>query len=681
MNRIKGIRNILWPFWVAVLLLFHISFACAATIVDDSGSAVVLDKVPQKVVSLVPSATEIIFALGAGDTVDGITHHSSALPGASGKTIVGGFLAPSIDRIAALQPDLVIASKVHDKLRAELAELCPVLVIETRHMEDAFRHIRLMGGIFNRKEAAEELVADNKAQLLLIAEKVAKIPPEKRKRVMRLMGVNVLKHELTIPGSDSFQNEMIKAAGGVPPDFGQGGQVIPVTKEQFREFNPQFLYGCGWNKTPYETLFQQDGWNSGAAGVHGIQTFPCELTCRASSHLGYFVSWLASLIYQQEFSDQREEELNREIVEEIEVSVDLDYVQRARIATSIVHDFANKSLIVDFTSPRTIVSSLEGQRDGISTVGNHYSPPPCWALNHSSGLQELNAEILPVLGKDPRTASFLFTGADMDNLAIIKESYRDVVVYGLVTAGVRGNALRMSRDVGGYYEPGTINMIFLSNMRLTPRAMTRAIISATEGKTAALQDLDIRSSYLPLTASATGTGTDNIIVVQGDGQTVDAAGGHTKLGELLARAAYTGVKEAIEKQNGIVVGRDIFQRLIDRHLTVGQLVEMANGIAPENKRLFSTALEQLLLDPEYGGFVEAAFALSDGFERNDIRDLHFFASWCQVVAEAIGGSEVREITPYFVSDVLPEPLSMAMNAIFTGIAQKIPAVGRTTDDQ
>ena len=93
----------------------------------------------------------------------------------------------------------------------------------------------------------------------------------------------------------------------------------------------------------------------------------------------------------------------------------------------------------------------------------------------------------------------------------------------------------MAEDIGSWYEPGTINMILLTNMRLTPRGMQRAIISATEAKTAALQDLDIRSSYTPMVNPATGTGTDNIIVVQGAGTRIDNAGGHSKMGELIAR--------------------------------------------------------------------------------------------------------------------------------------------------
>ena len=120
------------------------------------------------------------------------------------------------------------------------------------------------------------------------------------------------------------------------------------------------------------------------------------------------------------------------------------------------------------------------------------------------------------------------TGADMDKLSVQTTQFRKMKVYALVTAGVSSNALRMSRDTGPFYEPGTINIIIMTNMQLSDRAMTRAIITATEAKTAALEDLDIRSSYTPLKHSATGTGTDNIIVVQGTGVHIDNAGGHTK---------------------------------------------------------------------------------------------------------------------------------------------------------
>jgi adenosylcobinamide amidohydrolase len=203
-------------------------------------------------------------------------------------------------------------------------------------------------------------------------------------------------------------------------------------------------------------------------------------------------------------------------------------------------------------------------RSNIKTVGNHYAPLSCWSVADNDGLQGMREKVLSVLKKSGDETSFLLTGADVDNVAIVRESYRDMSVYAVVTAGVKSNAMRMSVDEGGYYEPGTINILLLPGMKLTERAMAGVIITATEAKSAALQDLDIRSSYSPA-FQATGTGTDNIIVVQGSGEKIlDVTGGHTKLGELVARAINRGVKEAIYKQNGITAGRDIFARLSER---------------------------------------------------------------------------------------------------------------------
>ncbi len=652
------------------LVIFWLGFcgtvwAAPIEITDDTGKRIYLPDAPRKVVSLVPSATEIIFAIGAEEVLTGITYHSSGIPGASDKNIVGGFFSPSAQRILALEPDLVIVSSVQKEVIERLDSRVPVLVMNTRQMSDAFRHIQLMGTVFHRKQAAAELSEKNKRQLELIARKTSGIPEDKRKRVMRFMGQD----QIMTPGTDSFQNEMIRAAGGIPPDFGKTGSVVPVTRDEFLRFNPQIIYGCKGDRKAAELFFSREEWKSvEAIEQNRIYFFPCDLTCRAAGHLGDFVSWLASMIYTDEFSDPGEEILPRKVTDTQPVPISLDYIRKASIATSTIHDFENKSLIIDFKSPLTVVSTLEGQRDHILTVGNHYSPPPCWSLNHSAGLKELRNVLFPVIDKDESNSSFLFTGADMDNLAIQKETFKEMTVYALVTAGVCGNAVRMGTDIAAYYEPGTINMIFLTNMKLTPRAMTRAIISATEGKTAALQDLDIRSSYLPLTAAATGTGTDNIIVVQGDGPPIDNAGGHSKMGELIARAAYAGVREAISRQNGIVGKRDIFQRLADRDMSGFQLVSDSGCNCRQEISAYSAHVEQVLLDPAYSGFLEAALALSDGAERETINDFLLFDAWCLDVAGRIAGTKVETLTLHFSGDDMPQPLATALNAILTGVS-------------
>lgn len=676
-NRPSDIGMRIAPRWFNERLLFLVlvfllavcppAWATPVRVTDDAGNDLHFNEPPERVVSLVPSATEIIFAIGAADRLAGITHHSTSLRGAAGKTVVGGFSSPSVQRIAALDPDLIIVCDFHSQVIAGMNGDVPLLVMNTRRMDDAFGHMKLLGTLFRRQAQADVLMAKNRRQLNLIARKVAAIPKDKRKRVMRLMG----RDRIMTPGSDSFQNEMIRAAGGIAPDFGKAGSVVPVTEDEWTEFNPQVLYGCGGDRQAAEAFSSKDGWGDvDAVRQHRIYSFPCELTCRSGIHVGDFVSWLASLIYREEFSDAGQEVLPRKVVQSHPVSIDLDYVERAGIVTSIIQDFPNKTLIVDFKTSRSLVSTLEGQRSEVLAVGNHYSPPPCWALMPMGGLDPLYKNICPVIGKEPSSTTLLFTGADMDNLAVKKESFKAMTVYALVTAGVRGNAVRMSTDVGKYYEPGTINMIFLTNMRLTPRAMTRAIISATEGKTAALQDLDIRSSYQPLNAAATGTGTDNLIVVAGDGPVIDNAGGHCKMGELIARTAYAGVREAIFKQNGIVGGRDIFQRLIDRHLSVSQLVAGSRCECLGETDALAGRVEQVLLDPRYQGFLEAAMALSDGAERETVNDFGLYENWCLDVAGRIAGSKVDHLVDHFSAVTYPVPLSMALNAIFTGLAEK-----------
>ena len=650
-------------FFVAATL----SSATEIVFTDDAGTQHHLATPPKHIVSLVPSATEIIFALHGEDALAGITLHSSGLQGAADIAVVGGFLSPSMEKVEELAPDLIIATSLHGRIPQIKDSRVPVVVLKTRRMNDAFRHFAILGKLLNREDEAAALAAKNRKELQLIADKIAKIPKDRRKRVMRMMATE----RLMTPGTDSFQNEIIAAAGGIAPDFGRDGMITEVSSEEFSEFNPQLLYYCGTKRQSIVDLLKREGVDTVAAMQNqALYSFPCELTCRASSHVGYFVTWLASLIYSDEFSQSENEVRPRGITHEKPLSVDLDFVKKACVTTSVVHDFDNKSLIVDFTSPRTIVSTLDGKRTGIETVGNHYSPPGCWSLNHASSLKELQQEIIPALGKETATSSFLFTGANMDNLAVKKEKFKDMEVVALVTAGVRGNALRMSRDTGGYYEPGTINIIILSNMKLTERAMTRAIISATEGKSAALQDLDIRSSYQPLEAAATGTGTDNIIVVQGDGVVVDGSGGHTKMGELIARTAYEGVIEAIAKQNGIVQNRNIFERLRDRQLSVRQLVSSSSLIAKEDVNRISTAFEQLLLDSTYSGFLKNALFLSDGWQRKTITDISLFHILCLQVATNIAESSQQTLQDHSGSISLPKPFAMAVNAIITGLVEK-----------
>lgn len=663
-----------------IRLLFFYWFICWVTIlsfpvdlqaypvefVDDRGNSLIVSQRPARVVSLVPSVSEILFRIGAGDVLQGVTYHTHFPSQAAAKQLVGGYFRPSMDVVESLQPDVIFYSSLHQSVQDRFGKgPCLLVNLEARSISDSFRHILLLGRIFDREEEAERAVREIKEALFLIAQKVEKIPREQRRRVIRLMGGE----GVMTPGDDSFQNEMIRAAGGIAPVLGKEGAVVPVSREEWLEFNPQVIFGCKDDRHTAEVFLNKPGWKDVEAVQKGkIFFFPCDLTCRVSTQTGTFVSWLAARIYPDEFGRKENRIMKDEVLSTEPVNLDLDYIQKAMVARSRIQDFPHKTLIIDFKKPLTVVSTLEGKREGIETVGNHYASPPFWALGHRLGLEQIREQVYQVIGRTAERSSFLFTGADMDHLAVKRFSFRDTEVIALVTAGAESNALRTSKDEGRYYESGgTINILLLPNMKLTSRAMTRALITATEAKTSALQDLDVRSSETSPVHQATGTGTDNIVVVEGTGRRIDNCGGHSKMGELIARAVYGGVQEALKKQNALVLQRNIFRRLEERKIGIFGLV--SPGASPDDRLRGNLAveLESLLLIPRYTSFISSAMALSDDYERGLVRDLSAYKTWCDAIAKEIAGRDIPVMKDLVNLKDGPVVLRTAFNALLNGL--------------
>lgn len=227
-------------------------------------------------------------------------------------------------------------------------------------------------------------------------------------------------------------------------------------------------------------------------------------------------------------------------------------------AEILYHEFMGcimKTLMVSFRGERRrVLSTLDGYRR-VMYVANVYVPGELSDFSMKE-YPKFKGGLLRSLGIKARSISFISTGADMDNVAFCEKFFQEFGVCCFATAGT-GNALRSGVDKANYverdgkfeYVPGTINIIILSNVPLTGGAMARAVITATEAKTAVLQDLDVRSSILH-ELQATGTGTDNIIIVSGkeEGTPVTWTGGHSKMGELIGVCTRMAVLGALEKQ-------------------------------------------------------------------------------------------------------------------------------------
>jgi iron complex transport system substrate-binding protein len=178
-------------------------------VTDFKGRSIVLDKVPQRIVSLSPSNTEILFALGAGDRVVGVTSYCDYPEEAKKVEQVGTFDGPNMELIKKVQPDVVLAGYIQEEsVKAIEAMNITVIVTEAESFEAIYQSIGLIGKITGTDAKAEEIVTTMKSKIEEIG---AKIKDKKKPTVFYVVWAD----PLTTAGSKTFINDVIKAAGGI----------------------------------------------------------------------------------------------------------------------------------------------------------------------------------------------------------------------------------------------------------------------------------------------------------------------------------------------------------------------------------------------------------------------------------------------------------------------------------
>jgi len=228
---------------------------------------------------------------------------------------------------------------------------------------------------------------------------------------------------------------------------------------------------------------------------------------------------------------------------------------KGEIANHRVWGTPTNIFILRFPELRNVLSSQQGFRE-MSAICNCYIPKPVQKLLHDrpQDWEAYSKEVLSTVNLPPDKVATLSTGVNMDHLAWQEEAFDELWVLAFVTAGVKTNAMRIGKDKASIIERdgisdkiGTINTILLTSASLDLSAMAGSFITITEAKNIALQEMDIRSSYNP-DWQATGTGTDQIIVVSGRGSRCTYVGGHSKIGELMAQAVNSATISAIKKR-------------------------------------------------------------------------------------------------------------------------------------
>lgn len=202
------------------LMLCVVAFACSTrreaavagrAFTDEIGRTVNIREHPQRIVSLAPSVTETLFALGLGDRVVGVTSYCDYPAEAAQKEKVGDTMRPSREKIVALKPDLVIASTA-SQLEQFVRDLdhvgIPVYISNPHDLAGVLASIEMIGEITGADDRARDLTGKMRARLTAIESGMAGI--KERPGVLFILGVEPL---ITIGGT-SFINELISRAGG-----------------------------------------------------------------------------------------------------------------------------------------------------------------------------------------------------------------------------------------------------------------------------------------------------------------------------------------------------------------------------------------------------------------------------------------------------------------------------------
>ncbi len=179
------------------------------TVTDDEGREVTLERAPKRIVSLAPSHTETLFALGLGDEVVGVTEFCDYPPEALEKPKIGGFSKVDLEKVVGLNPDLILATSIHSELVVPaLAERgLKVIVLNPEDIDAVLTKISLVGQVTGQAEAARELVADLEERIAAVEDRVKGLAT--RPRVFW-----ELSPDLYTAGPGSFIDDIITRAGG-----------------------------------------------------------------------------------------------------------------------------------------------------------------------------------------------------------------------------------------------------------------------------------------------------------------------------------------------------------------------------------------------------------------------------------------------------------------------------------
>lgn len=288
--------------WACSLLLaglaspLHAAPPDTVRVVDDRGDTLRFAEPPSRVVSLIPTATEILFALGTGDRLVGRTRYGTHPPAARDVPSVGEGVRPSIEEVRARRPDLVVlfAGQSNQKAARDLDRLrIRTLGLVHNSLEDFERNVRRLGRIMGRGEAADSLLAAVGCQLRSVARISARRP-------VRTVYYDLWWSPARTIGAGSHIDSLITLGGGrnVFGDIPRSSARISL--EALVEKNPDLLLRPEGSGETGGTLppAERPGWTAVPAVRRGeVRSVDGDLVHRLGPQVGRAAAEVAAAIH------------------------------------------------------------------------------------------------------------------------------------------------------------------------------------------------------------------------------------------------------------------------------------------------------------------------------------------------------------------------------------------------
>ena len=181
-------------------------------VIDQAGRTVRVEKLPEKIVSLAPSNTEILYALGLEDRLVGVTEYCNYPEAAQQKPKIGGYSTVDVEKVVAIQPDLILATNIHkDEIIPRLERLnFTVLLIAPQSVSEVLDSINLVGLVAGKTEEASHLTGEMEERIRAVTDKTSALPGEQRPRVFYVLWYD----PISTVGAGTRINDLIVKAGG-----------------------------------------------------------------------------------------------------------------------------------------------------------------------------------------------------------------------------------------------------------------------------------------------------------------------------------------------------------------------------------------------------------------------------------------------------------------------------------